>query len=253
MTDCGSQRSGATPPKGVVPLKDAPSGQPLEVVAISNHELAQELARTGLQEGVELVKSARDIPLATLRVRGPKGDAVLSGKMASIIMVHLDDGRKAPLLELEPGEQGHVEGLTATTPITKAFATLGLRENDRITLVRRLPPMDYIALMDGRRRLKISEDVAAKIWGRMGGRELQFSMTKSGEPFEILELFGGPPRQAQMRAMGLAQGKRLVLEGVEQAQTVSLGEQHPVAVTTVDGLRVLLHPQAARETLVRVK
>ncbi len=240
------------PDNGLVALKDAPCGRPLVVAAITNNDLATELARTGLAEGVELTKSDQEVPLATLRIRGPKGDAVLSGKMASIIMVHLDDGSKAPLLELKPGDQGHVEGLTATTPVTKAFDILGLEENDRITLVRRLPPMDYITLVGGKRRLKIPEDVAAKIWGRMGDKQLQFCMTKKGEPFEILELFGGPPRQEQMQAMGLTKGGQLVLEGVEQAQTVSLGQQHPVAVTTKDGLRILLHPQAARETLVRL-
>lgn len=235
----------------LIALKDAPYNTPLKVAAITNDALARELARTGLHEGVELVKSDREIDLATLRVRGPKGDALLSGKMASIIMVHLDDGSKAPLLDLRPGDQGHVEGLTATTPITKAFSTLGLKENDRITLIRRLPPMDYITLVDGRKRIKISEDVAAKIWGRMGDVDLQFCSSRKGVPFEILQLFGGPPRQAQMKSMGLIEGHKLVLEGVEQTQTVSLGQQHPVAITTKDGLRVLLHPQAARETWVR--
>lgn len=240
------------PNPGFMALKDAPYNQPLKVAAITNRALARELARTGLHEGVELVKSDQKPSLATLRVRGPKGDAVLSGKMASIIMVHLDDGRKAPLLDLKPGDQGHVEGLTATTPITRAFSSLGLKENDRITLVHRLPPMDYITLVDGRKRLKIAEDVAAKIWGRMGGAELQFCSTRKGEPFEILQLFGGPPRQEQMRALGLVEGHQLVLEGVEQAQTVSLGQPGPVAITTKDGLRILLHPQAAMETLVRI-
>ena len=241
------------PKSRFITLKDAPSGKILLVSTITGHDLALELAKTGLQEGVEIVKSREKVPLTALRVRGPKGDAILSGKMASMIMVHLDDGSKAPLMDLKPGEQGHVEGLTATTPLTKAFAILGLKEDDRITLVRRLPPMAYITLINQKKRIKIPEATAAKIWGRMGGVEMQFCSAQKGARFEVLELFGGPPRKAQMKSLGLEKGAELILEGVEGAQTVSVGEHHPVYVTTKDGLRILLHPQAARNTMVQVK
>lgn len=232
-------------------LKDAPYDRPLMVMAVAVRDLSLRLARLGLNEGVVCTKLDEDLGVHPVRVRGPKGEAVLSGLMASGVQVHLDAGDKKPLLELNSGQSGHVEGLTVNPQLARAFGVLGLKENDRITLVRELPPMEYLTLIEGRERVRLVEGAAAKIWGSIQGRMMQFANASVDEAFLVSDILGGDRVQNYLGLQGIQPGKTILLEGVEPSRFLCLDRENPVIVTTSEGLRLSFHPRAAQKVLVR--
>jgi hypothetical protein len=149
-----------------------------------------------------------------------------------------------------PGEAGHIEGLTSGTGLEQALATLGLRADDRIQLLRKIPPMRYTARLGERRRLYFTESVAAKLWGELDGRKVQFANARREHPFIVTAILGGEAAREQVEALGIEIGSTLVLEHIAAANAVQgTGDDAGarLVVTSEDGLRLYLgQDQAAR-------
>lgn len=238
----------------IIALNDAPPGQPLLVVAVRNQGLASELGKLGIRHGTELIRLEPDVSVVQpMRIRGPKGEVILTGNMASGLVVHLDDGEIAPLLDMQPGNKGHLEGITVNpdSALAETFAVLGLKENDTVELLRRLPPMEYAALVEHKRRICLPGGMAAKLWGLCQGRRMQFAAAAAAKPFTVERILGGQGAQGRIKIMGIAPGTNLVLEQVRPAQTVRVATKDPVAVSTLEGLRFWLPPQAAGLLMVK--
>ena len=231
-------------------LDQAPVGQVLRLGPVLNGLLAERLQRLGLYPGCELSRQDEEVQLQPVRVLGPLGEATLSSGMAAKVIVHHDDGHKTPIIEMRPGEQGHIEGLTAGTGLEEALRTLGFAENDRITLLRKIPPMRYKALLDDGRRLTFTESVAAKLWGELDGRRVQFANARKNHPFHVTAILGGEAARAQIASLGIREGQRLSLQTVCPDDVV--GELIPaqIVITSADGLRLYLRPDQARLILV---
>ena len=181
--------------------------------------LAQELARHWSARGGGAGQGRnREVPLATLRVRGPQGRTRCSA--ARMALDHhgafWTTEPRPPLLELKPGDQGpcggahrhhaHYQGplppwalgRTTASPWCAACrpwtTSRSWTANSASRYPRRWPP---------------------RSGGRMHGREVQFSMTKKGaSPLRSWSCFGGAaPPGPRCGAMGLAPGSCLVLEG----------------------------------------
>jgi Fe2+ transport system protein FeoA len=240
----------------ITPLNEATMGVPLILVSVSNKGLAQELAKLGIKPGKELTRLEEEVGvLRTVRLRGPGGEVILSGNMASGLVVHLDDNRIVPLLEVRPGEKGHLEGVTCVpdSALAETYQTLGLAENDSVELARRVPPMEYITLLDKKKRINLPEGMAAKLWGRSQGRQLQFAASGAGKEFILEKILGGWSAQERIKSMGLAPGASLLLEAVRPAQTVCLTNKNPVAISVRGDLRFWLPPNAAGHLMVQPK
>lgn len=96
----------------LISLAKAPIGVPLVLGKISDPGFAARLGRLGLAQGTALMRISDGREAGPVKVRGTRGEAVLSGGLAAKVIMRLDDGRRLPLLECGPGEAGHVEGLT---------------------------------------------------------------------------------------------------------------------------------------------
>lgn len=147
------------------PLTDAPFDRPLVLVAVADAGLAVRLNRMGLFEGTELVRLHREVTVQSIRVKGPEGEVMLGGGMAMKTVVHAGDGRKLPLSELQPGEEGHIEGLTGGTNLSHALEVLGLSADAPVQVLRKLPPMEYLTVIDTGGRVRLTEGISAKIRG----------------------------------------------------------------------------------------
>ncbi|QTA86990.1 ferrous iron transport protein A [Desulfonema magnum] len=233
-------------------LIDAPLGRTLILVKVEDLSMEMRLRRMGLFEGSSLTRLDEEVLIQPVRVRGPGGEFILGGGMASRIVAHLDDGRKLPLVELKPGESGHIEGVTCGGSLEKTLKTLGVRENDEITFVRKIPPMEYITLVEEEKRIRLNEGMAAKIWGRMGEKYLQFASAGVKEKFEVTDILGGQRIKKSLTLQGITPGKTLMLEGVEQAKSLFMTRQNPLIISSSDGLRLFLQEQEGRKVFVRV-
>ena len=142
-----------------ISLDQAPVGRPLRLTAVMHQVLGQRLERMGLYRGCLLHREDEEVAVQPVRVLGPDGEATLSAGMAAKVVVYHDDGH---IVEMPPGEAGHIEGLTSNTGLEVALATLGLHENGRVQLLRKIPPMRYTARLDGHQRVHFTESVSGQ-------------------------------------------------------------------------------------------
>jgi Fe2+ transport system protein FeoA len=232
------------------PLNEAPFDRPLTLVGFSDAEMEARFLHLGLERGRTLVRENEEILLQPVRVRTPQGEAVLGGRMAMQVIVHLGDGRRMPLSDLHPGQSGHIEGTSGRGRMAEVLLELGLRPDAPVTFIRKLPPMDYTVRVDRNRRERITEGLAAKIGGRIGDRPAQFVSAGKGQPFRVEKILGGERAAETLAAKGIVPGRTIALEAVAPAQTVALTTREPVVITTDDGLHLHLRPGQARRIRV---
>lgn len=238
----------------IQPLSTARPGQPLVISAIAKPSLAAKLARLGLAVGAHVVRLDESVDLAPVKVRCAKGEAVLTGAMAAQVVAHLQDGRMLPLTGLQPRETGHVEGILADGPLAGVFRTLGFGDDEDLTLVRKLPPMLYITLVDDHRRVRMDTGQAALLWGCCkGDSPTQFAMAAAGQEFVVQEILGGSAQR--FSGLDIQTGSRLKLERVEPSSHLDLtagAEATPTLVLqSQEGLRLHLSGADAGAITVR--
>jgi Fe2+ transport system protein FeoA len=238
-----------------ISLDQAPVGEALRLAAVMQRRLDVRLARLGLHCGSVLHREDEEVVLAPVRILGPQGEATLSAGMAAKVIVHHDDGHKTPIIEMLPGEAGHIEGLTSGAGLEAGLATLGLHEDDRVRLLRKIPPMRYTARLGQHRRVHFTESVAAKLWGELNGRNVQFANARRDHPFAVIALLGGKAAREQIEALGIRPGSTLVLESIAPAQAVADldgGDQERIVITSDDGLRLYLTRTQATQVIVEI-
>ncbi|WP_282755839.1 FeoA family protein [Desulfuromonas thiophila] len=233
-------------------LDQAPFDQPLEVQAILAEPWRQQLGKMGFGRGCRIVRLDETLQAQTVRVRGKNGEVVLSAGMGLQTIVHLDgDGRRIPLIDMEPGQTGHLEGTTASADLAAALEQLGFHENDPIRLIRKLPPMDYLTLLEGQGLLRLSEGDAARILGRSGSQIRQFSLTSAEADFEVLQLLGCPRAIERLQRLGIWPDTRLRLLEVRSKRICRFSGDQQLMVTSQDGLHLHLPLEAGKQILVR--
>lgn len=236
-------------------LAQAPCEIPLTIVRVADTRLENQLSRMGIHPGGCVTRLDEEVALSTVRVRGPRGEVLLGGGMGGKVVVHLDGGggedRMVPLTDLIPGQSGHIETVTGGEEIAATLAALGLKDDDRIEVVRVLPPMEYVARLSGRGRVRLAEGMAAKILGRMGEVECQFANAQSGAVFSVTRILGGERARRAIAALGIAVGDELVLDHVAKASSYLLSGGDRVVLTSGEGLRLFLRRDQADLVIVR--
>jgi len=231
-------------------LNDAPTGTPLTISRIAGEDMEGRMGRMGLFVGDTITRLDEDVALRTVRVRGPRGEVVLGSGMGGKVMTHLDDGRILPLMEMRPGDRGHVEYINAGEALRRGMAALGLDEDDPIELVRVLPPMEYTALVVGRGRVRLAEGMAAKILGRMGSTSCQFANARAGQDFTVETIIGGQRAQRAIRSLHIAPGTVLRLEMVGEAPSYRMPGRDRCVIAGSGGLRLYLRLDQADQVVV---
>lgn len=232
-------------------LAQAPCETALTLTRVADAQLEAQLGRMGIHPGSAVTRLDEEVALNTVRVRGPKGEVLLGGGMGGKVVVHMDDGRMLPLIELSPGESGHIEAVTGGESLAETLAALGLKGDDRIEMIRVLPPMEYVARLEGRGRVRLAEGMAAKILGRMGDMECQFANAQAGAPFVVTRLLGGERARRAIAALAIAKGDTLMLDHVAKASSYRLSGGDRVVLSSREGLRLFLRRDQADMVIVR--
>lgn len=231
-------------------LANAPAGVPLTITRIPDEDLEIRMGRMALFVGAEITRLDEDVALQTVRVRGPKGDVVLGGGMGGKVIAHLDDGRLLPLMEMRPGDKGHVEYVNAGAALRRGMAALGLEEDDPIELIRILPPMEYTAVVEKRGRIRLAEGMAAKILGHMGAVRCQFANAQAGQDFVVEMIIGGKRARRAISSLDIRPGSVMRLEMVGKAQTYRMPGRDRCLIATSEGLRLYLRQDQADMVVV---
>ncbi|CCO22912.1 FeoA family protein [Maridesulfovibrio hydrothermalis] len=233
----------------LIPLSKAPIETMLTLKSISCSNLKNRLQRMGLHTGTELEIMSEDSIQHPVRVKGPKGEVLLAAGMASKVITHHDDGHITPVFEMNPGETGHIEGLTAGSHLEKSLKILGISEGDNIELVRCLPPMEYKTVVDGR-QTSLTEGMAAKIWGDCDNTPCQLATCGKGRLFKVKNILGGPRAVQTISAAGIRPGSTITLESVQPAKDIRMDNGERIIIRTKDGLRLHLRIDQADTLLV---
>ncbi|EFL51196.1 FeoA family protein [Solidesulfovibrio fructosivorans JJ]] len=231
-------------------LAAAPVGVPLVIDRIAGSGFASRLARLGLYEGTGLTRLDDSVAIGPAKIVGPGGEVTLGGWLAAKVVMHRDDDRRLPLLECAPGDSGHVEGVTGHRDLEEDLAVLGVGEGDRITFLRRLPPMLYKAVVDGKERIQINEGLAAKIHGETPSGPAQFCSVGVGEAFTVRRILAGAHAGESLAALDVKPGSRLTLTQVAAGQVVHFSHKTPVVCSTRDGLRLYFQEKDAARIYV---
>ncbi len=231
-------------------LTHAPTNIPLTISRISDQDLESRMGRMGLFVGDKITRLDEDVALQTVRIKGPKGEVVLGGGMGGKVVVHLDDGRMVPLMEMQPGETGHVECVTAGGPLREGMKALGLKDDDPIELIRILPPMEFIAMIEGRGRIRLAEGMAAKILGSMGDIQCQFANAQVDMDFVVEKIIGGQRAQRAITSLDIAPGVTMRLESVGEAPSYQMAGRNRCVVSSSEGLRLFLRYDQADLVIV---
>lgn len=246
-----------------IPLSQAPVDVSLVLEEVVNPGLGERLRRMGVYPGSRLRRLDEEVPLEPVRVRGPKGEAVIAPGMAGKLVVHLDDGPKVPLAEMAPGERGHLEGRTGGGGLQKALDLLGLGLDDPIVVVRRLPPMSYRTVVsrpasgDGSRgaetrRVDLPEGIAAHILAGSGERRFQLCSAPTGETLTVVDILGGKNALRNVTAFGVEPGDTVILEKVAPAPSHFMERRKtPFVIVTAEGLRLYLEDYQVERIMVR--
>jgi Fe2+ transport system protein FeoA len=233
-----------------IQLSNAPFDSLLTLSAATNPELGAMLSRLGLFRGQKFVRQNEEILIHPVRVRAPVGEVVLGGRMATRIIVHLADGRRLPISDMSVGQTGHIEGTTCSARLLETLAVLGLSVDEPVTYVRQLPHMEYAALVGTERRERLTEGMAAKIWGRIGERSMQFVSAGKGQPFFVEKILGGQRASEVLEKKGIVPGSTISLQAVAPVQVLTMTVYEPVVITTEDGLHLHLRPDQAERIWV---
>ncbi|PIE58683.1 MAG: hypothetical protein CSA33_01915 [Desulfobulbus propionicus] len=234
-------------------LADALVNTELTLVKILDIGLAQELRRLGLFVQGQLVRLDSEFSYHPVRVRGHKGDMVVPAGLAIKIYVHIDNTEeRKPLVEMNRQESGHIESLACGMGCVNALKEMGIVVGEQIVFIRALPHMDYIVLINGKERTRLSEGEAARIWGKASGAEpTQLYFARRREPFEVLNIIGGKKARFHLQTHGVEPGYTLLLEAIEPAGELHKPDTEPIVVSSPGGLRLYLNPQQAEKIIVK--
>ncbi len=233
-------------------LYDAPVNTELTLMKILDPALADRLRRLGLFVHGQLVRLDNEFSYHPVRIRGTRGDVVVPAGLAMKTYIHLDNGERKPLVEMERGEKGHIESLSCGIGCARALENLGVIVGEGIAFIRALPHMDYITLINGKERTRLSEGEAARIWGKPEpGDSCQFYFNRKGVPFEVTEIIGGKKAHNHLQTHGVEPGKQLLLEAIEPAGELHQPESEPIVVSSPGGLRLYLNPYQAGRIIVK--
>ncbi len=236
----------------ILPLTQAPQGAPLQLENIGDAQLAQKLDKLGVCPKSTVTLLQDEAIASPVRVRTDAGEVILASGMAAKIIVHHDDGHKTPIMEMKPGEKGHVEGLVCGPGLEKGLVILGLRKDAAVDMIRRIPPMDYLTSINNAHVI-IPEGAAAKIWGRMRGVQMQFAMVGKGKDFVVEQLLGGARASAMLHNLGAAPGTTLQLKNVVPANKTGRAAADQFVLAAKSGLRLYLRPDQAATVIVRTE
>ncbi len=234
-------------------LIDAPAHTDLVILEVIRPELAVWLQRLGLFTGSHIIRHDEEISYHPARVRGDKEDVIIPAGLGLKILVHTESGERKPLLEMKRKERGHIETMSCGRGCINSLTRLGISEDTDIVFIRALPHMDYITVIDGRERTRLSEGEAARIWGKCQGEkeETQFYFARRRKHFSVSEIIGGKTIGEHLKTHGVQPGSTLVLEKIEQTQELHKPGMEPVAITSSGGLRLYLTPVQAEQIIVK--
>jgi len=125
------------------------------------------------------------------------------------------------------------------------MAALGIKDDDPIEFIRMLPPMEFVAVVEGRGRIRLPEGMAAKILGSMGAMHCQFANAQAGMDFVVERIIGGHRAQRAIASLHIKPGLVMQRESGEKASSYRRESGNRYVISSSEGLRLFLRRDQA--------
>ncbi len=234
-------------------FSNAPYGTILHIHKIEDAKLESDLFKMGIFVNSTVLKMDAESDMHSVRIKTENTEIILAGGMGGKIVAHLDDNRIIPLVEMKPKERGHIETIGGGEELKAAIDALDLKDGDEFELIRILPPMEYIVDVQGKKKIRLSEGMAAKIIGTMNNKKnCQFANASAKVPFTVSKIIGGKNAKKIMESFNIKEGDVLTLKSVEHAHIYCMTNSERFIISTNEGLRLLLEKTQADKIKVFV-
>ncbi len=225
------------------------TGSKVVLSGIADRNLARRLKIIGVMPGCHLELFHEHVLDSSVVVRSEKGIAVLDAEMASKLMICHEDDHITPVVDMFPGENGHVYDLPAIYCLKRIMSVLGLSTGSQVFMVNRIPPF-YYSIYVNSKDIRITQGLACRIWGSIRGRECQLALASEGDEFHVQDVLGGRRVKNVIDKLGIKQNKTARVNSLILFDgDIPLGEQLLI-LTTESGSRVHLNSRQASRMYV---
>lgn len=226
----------------------------LQIVGILNNVLAARLENYGIFPGGFITKEEPVyFRCRSLKLHSANGNFVIPGKMAYHIHVASTADTLADfhLAELDEGDRAVITMIEKEEHAIFMLGEIGLVENLEVTLLKRLPHMEYRLLIYNKCRLRITESIAASIIGKIDGVTKQFSFAKHNKPFLITAIAQEEAICSFLKQNGIAPGNEIVLEAIEPGENIAIDSRQDVIFYSSNGAKLGVSNETAAQILVQ--
>lgn len=229
-------------------LKSAKSGYGYKIKSTPAGELAQKLASVGLYKGSTLTKlDCDDIKYPTIKVNTKYRVTALAGQLAKHITVKAVKGEPKSLYATAPSSTVIIQSVGECEKNAERLAMLGIRPKLRIKVVKTLPHMEYVVMVNNKNRVRITEAAASMLIGSIEEKEdeLQFSFAPKSVPFTVTDIAAGRRITAFFEGLGIRKNSVLSMEGIEAGKRIDIDPDTEVVLYTADGLFITMSAKTA--------
>ncbi|MGE4497164.1 MAG: hypothetical protein AB7E48_04730 [Deferribacterales bacterium] len=228
-------------------LQHAESGLCYIIKGTPQGESAQKLASLGLYKGSAVTKlETDDIKYPTVKVDTKNGVRVISGQLAKHITVRAGSGEPKPFYTAPLSSTVITHNLGRCDKNAARLAMLGIKERIKLKIIKYLPPMEYVVMVNHKNRVRISEAVAAMIIGDTENRKnFQFTFSPKGAEFKVKGIAAGKKITAFLCGVDICTGSVISMEGIESGKRVDLDAEQDVVLHTHEGLIITMSAKTA--------
>lgn len=231
----------------MISLFDAQMSHCYQIAEIKNIQLANDIGSYGIYKNSIVMKvDSDDLNYATLKLQTKDGTCTVWGHLAKKIFVKAGKQASKNIYDVEEGKTAILESVQGCETFQERLAFLGLVPGRRIKVQKRLPFMQYMVLIDGKIRVKLSEAIASTLFGVCMGKEMQFSFARKDKPFLVTKIISGEKMGLYLSEIGIDEGAEIQLTGIEPGKQVIFDEDASIALNVLEGYRLLISPETAK-------
>jgi len=229
----------------------AETGLCYRIAEIRDDQLSRKLASYGIFINSLIMKTDPDAAqFATLKVSTKRGTAAIPGQLAKDVKVRAGRGALKSIYEMEEAKSANVAEIEGCEKVSARLKALGIEKGVKFKLLRRLPHMEYIVLVNKHTRVRLSEAIVAAIMGESLNMHKQFSFARKGRLFTVKSIVAGEKITSYLKSVGILEGAEISLEGIEAGKHIPFEESGTISIYASEGFNLLLSAASAEQIFV---
>lgn len=223
----------------------------LRIIEIRDVELARNLSTYGIFKNSYVTKlNPDDSRFPVLKISCKNGTIAIPGHLAKYIKLRLSKSNEKEIYDIEEGKTGTVSHIEDEKNAIERLSRLGIETGIRIKILRQLPHMEYVVLVNSKRRIHLPESIAATIVGTVKEETKQLSFSRRGRTFIIKDIVQEKEYTTFLSNSGIVADAILSLEGIEAGKDIVFDEDGAYIIYTMEGYRLTLSTETASKIMV---